>query len=166
MHTGHMCRTHTQKHPFIQSLMLSAAAVLLHFISSIQTGNLLWISVWSVPFWPIWTRPKHRKASASVNKWAFPKKRKTSCQVGFLISPCFVTWLVLQGALEAGIQPTQGTEIGLLEGGEKWCKITRGNIRPNLEGGREREKKKKKKKKFLMNQGGHPLQEGFGANWS
>lgn len=72
------------------------------------------------------------------------KERKGSCQVGFLISPCCVTWLVLHGALEAETQPTQGSEIGLLEGGEKWCKITRGNIRPNLGG-----------KKKLSHESGH-----------
>lgn len=66
-----------------------------------------------------------------------PAEKKTPL-FRFLLRPVFVTWLVLEGALESGIQPSQSAEIGLLEGGEKWCKITRGNIRPNLETGGEK----------------------------
>lgn len=47
------------------------------------------------------------------------KKRKSSCQVGVLISPVFCHMVGIRESLRGGDPAPQSTEIGLLEGGEK-----------------------------------------------
>jgi len=73
-------------------------------------------------------------SAVSLSGWSLSSKEtKPYSQVTFWISPVFCHMAGL--ILEEEILPTQGTEIRLLEGGEKWCRISRGNIRPHLEGG-------------------------------
>lgn len=93
-------------------------------------------------FWPLTSASLRTQQTPLHLRAGNPKKRKSSCQTGFLISPVFRHMVGIRGSLRGGDPAAQSAEIGLLEGGVKWCKISRGNIRWFREKSEHRKKKK------------------------